>query len=101
MTNEWYQLAKDRLDKIVPPIQSNFRVYAIITWVDNENTKTGWVSGTNSETAYIGGSICAERAAAVQLRELPQSTRVTALYLISDLRILPLCIILTWSDNLP
>ena len=86
MTNEWYQLAKDRLDKIVPPIQSNFRVYAIITWVDDENTKTGWVSGTNSETAYIGGSICAERAAAVQLRELPQSTRVTALYLISDLR---------------
>ena len=86
MTNEWFQLAKDRLDKVAPPIQSNFRVYAIITWTDNENTKTGWVSGTNSETAYIGGSICAERAAAVQLRELPKSTRVTALYLISDLK---------------
>jgi len=85
MSNEWLQLARRRLDKVVPPIQSNFRVYAIMTWADKENDKMGWVSGTNSETAYIGGSICAERAAAVQLRELSHSAKVTALYLISDL----------------
>lgn len=86
MSKEWLQLAKMRLDNVVPPIQSNFRVYAIITWNNNENDTEGWVSGTNSETSYIGGSICAERAAAVQLRELPQTTKVTALYLISDLK---------------
>jgi len=86
MSHVWLQLAKERLANVVPPIQSNFRVYAIITWKIKENGEKGWVSGTNSETAYIGGSICAERAAAVQLRELPHSAKVTALYLVSDLK---------------
>ena len=86
MSLQWLQLAKERMGNVIPPIQSNFRVYAIITWSDDENDKKGWVSGTNSETAYIGGSICAERAAAVQLRELPHFAIVTGLYLISDLK---------------
>ena len=86
MSIQWLQLAKERMSNIIPPIQSNFRVYAIITWKDDTNDEKGWISGTNSETAYIGGSICAERAAAVQLRELPCSASVTGLYLISDLK---------------
>jgi cytidine deaminase len=85
-TTEWLQLAKKRLSHVCPPLQSSFRVYSIITWRNIRSGETGWVSGTNSESAYIGGSICAERAAAVQLRELPQSTTVTAIYLISDLQ---------------
>ena len=82
---EWLLLATQRMKKVLPPIQSNFRVYAILTWKDSTNNMTGWVSGTNSESSFIGGSLCAERAAAVQLRELPASIQVTAVYLCSDL----------------
>ena len=64
--------------KIIPPRQSGFRVYAILTWEDTATGKTGWISGTNSESSYIGGAICAERAAATQLRELPSTVKVSA-----------------------
>ena len=70
-----------RMEKVRPPRQSQFRVYAILTWMHSKTGTTGWVSGTNSESAYIGGSLCAERSAAVQLRELPADTRVTGIYL--------------------
>ena len=87
---EWLMLATQRMKKVLPPIQSNFRVYAILTWKDSTNNMTGWVSGTNSESSFIGGSLCAERAAAVQLRELPASIQVTAVYLCSDLLEIPI-----------
>jgi len=73
------------MKRVTPPKQSNFRVYAILTWKDTATGITGWVSGTNSESSFIGGSLCAERAAAVQLRELPTTCKVTAIYLTSDL----------------
>ena len=74
------------MHRVVPPRQSNFRVYAVIRWRHTTTGARGWVSGTNSEQAYIGGSLCAERAAAVQLRELGgPRVAVTALYLVSDL----------------
>lgn len=79
------KLCAQRMLKVSPPRQSQFRVYAILTWEHKAKHTSGWVSGTNSESAYIGGSLCAERAAAVQLRELPVGTNVTGIYLISDL----------------
>jgi cytidine deaminase len=82
---EWLAFAVTRMKRCVPPRQSNFRVYAILTWTNTTTGETGWVSGTNSESAYIGGSLCAERAAAVQLRELDVTCKVTAVYLCSDL----------------
>tara|TARA_B100000780_G_C21093059_1_gene440608 strand:- start:374 stop:1465 length:1092 start_codon:yes stop_codon:yes gene_type:complete len=84
-TQGWLHLCTTRMKKCIPPRQSMFRVYAILTWKNDASNMTGWVSGTNSESAYIGGSLCAERAAAVQLRELPPTCRVTAVYLCSDL----------------
>ena len=85
---DFLKLCAERMQRVEPPRQSKFRVYAILTWenVDDSGEKRlGWVSGTNSESAFIGGSLCAERAAAVQLRELPRGTRVTGVYLVSDL----------------
>ena len=81
----WLTLATTRMKIVVPPKQSSFRVYAILTWRDSQSGVEGFVSGTNSETSFIGGSLCAERAAAVQLRELPATVVVTAVYLTSDL----------------
>ena len=82
---KWLSFAVARMKKITPPRQSNFRVYAILTWEDTTHNTKGWISGTNSEQSFIGGSLCAERAAAVQLRELPSTVQVTAVYLTSDL----------------
>jgi cytidine deaminase len=79
------RLCVQRMRRVKPPRQSQFRVYAILAWEHAATGTSGWVSGTNSESAYIGGSLCAERAAAVQLRELPADTKVTGVYLISDL----------------
>jgi cytidine deaminase len=86
----WLTLATTRMKIVVPPKQSHFRVYAILTWRDTQSGVTGYVSGTNSETPFIGGSLCAERAAAVQLRELPSTIVVTAIYLTSDLMDAPI-----------
>ena len=79
-------LCSARMQRVVPPRQSAFRVYAILTWEDTATGEQGWVSGTNSESAFIGGSICAERSAAVQLREMPVTTKVTGVYLTCDLK---------------
>lgn len=81
----WLRKAKERMERVTPPAQSKFRVYAIITYTSGTDRMLKWVSGTNSECAYIGSSLCAERSAAVQLREVPHGYRVRAVYLISDL----------------
>ena len=47
------------------PSQSNFKVYCIL--VVQVADETILIHGTNSEQGYIGGAICAERAALVQL----------------------------------
>lgn len=52
------------------PIQSNFRVYAFLIIRRSEDDALDIIEGANSEPTYIGGSICAERAAIMQLRHL-------------------------------
>lgn len=47
------------------PSQSNFRVYCILVVVIENEMKL--IHGTNGEQGYIGGAICAERAALLQL----------------------------------
>jgi cytidine deaminase len=47
------------------PSQSNFKVYCILVVQVGEETIL--VHGTNGEQGYIGGAVCAERAALLQL----------------------------------
>ena len=87
----WLNRAVSRKALVSPPDQSLFRVYAIIVYrpVGEDGLGEGaqrWVTGTNSECCFIGGCICAERSAAMQLREVPGGVaRVEAVYLVSDL----------------
>jgi len=67
--------ALQRKNKLQPPAHSLFRVFAIITYIlhkssSNNNLSEEYVTGTNGETSFIGGSICAERAALMKLREM-------------------------------
>jgi len=90
-----------RLSLSKPP-QSFFRVVALLFYEEEEVKEKSklpsglppWVSqrtddgrsyivGTNDEPGYMGGSICAERSAIVQLRFLP-SARVTKLVICTD-----------------
>jgi len=66
------------------PMQSNFRVMCILS-IRDEVGRQGYITGTNAEQGFIGGSICAERSAAVQLRLLHQNCSVQKIYLCSDL----------------
>ena len=55
-----------RLELEQPPLQSYFRVYAIlvVTFYDKYNKKQSTlIEGTNSEASFIQHSICAERSA--------------------------------------
>lgn len=91
-----------RLSLTTSPTQSSFRVVAIVFYKDTfssfactsdppfpvaNNTsqdKRQYVVGTNDEPGgFIGGSICAERAALVQLRFLPNS-KVTKIVIVTD-----------------
>ena len=87
------QLAhKHRLSLSYSPLQSSFRVLAIVFYDldedDRSNTQTPptrhHVVGTNDEPCYIGGSICAERAAMIQLRFLPNLRRITKVIISTD-----------------
>lgn len=88
-----------RLSLSKPP-QSFFRVIALLFYEEGEEksdkasrlppwvsqrTKDGrtYIVGSNDEPGYMGGSICAERSAIVQLRFLP-SARVTKLVICTD-----------------
>jgi hypothetical protein len=76
--------------KVIPPRQSSFRVVALIYYQllgeedDSTDTSTiNYVVGTNDEPCYMNGSICAERAALVQLRFLPIQ-RITKVVITTD-----------------
>jgi hypothetical protein len=84
------------------PSQSRFRVVAVV-FLDDDGVKIDqssssipllgplfnsldgrhYVVGTNDEPGYIGGSICAERSALVQLRFLP-NVRVMKIVIVTD-----------------
>mmetsp|Transcript_7735 Transcript_7735/g.8851 ORF Transcript_7735/g.8851 Transcript_7735/m.8851 type:complete len:409 (+) Transcript_7735:79-1305(+) len=88
------------------PRQSSFRVVAVIFYeLHSASTSTSTaehhqqhernneqpttrkrlhVVGSNDEPCYIGGSICAERAALVQLRFIPNLKRITKIVISTD-----------------
>jgi cytidine deaminase len=92
-----------RLSLTTLPTQSSFRVIAIVFYqvgsvvasnailpssipqnFDDCNDNLPYVVGTNDEPgAFIGGSICAERAALVQLRFLP-NVKVSKIVIVTD-----------------
>ncbi|OEU08423.1 hypothetical protein FRACYDRAFT_220875, partial [Fragilariopsis cylindrus CCMP1102] len=99
-----------RLSLPSSPTQSSFRVLALLFYeeVEKKDTRTNnfstshlppWVKqqvgtrtfivGTNDEPGYMGGAICAERAAMVQLRFVP-SFRVTKLVIATDCEKVPI-----------
>eukprot|EP01098_Paradermamoeba_levis_P009851 TRINITY_DN4123_c0_g1_i1.p1 TRINITY_DN4123_c0_g1~~TRINITY_DN4123_c0_g1_i1.p1 ORF type:complete len:369 (-),score=90.30 TRINITY_DN4123_c0_g1_i1:128-1195(-) len=75
-------LCQENKEKVTPPIYSNFRVYAIITYLDEEGSLK-YVHGANCESCFIGGSICAERSAIVKFKEIKYQ-KILKLYLVSD-----------------
>ena len=78
-----------RLSLKKPPRQSFFRVVAVVyfsrildgTRRDNERHH---VVGTNDEPHSIAGSICAERAALMQLRFIPDLDEITKIVIVTD-----------------
>lgn len=90
---------KYRLSLTSLPTQSSFRVVALVFYegdsvasstelpspvADIRHDKRQYVVGTNDEPGgFIGGSICAERAALVQLRFLPH-VKVTKIIIVTD-----------------
>jgi cytidine deaminase len=59
---------KYRLSLRSAPNQSSFRVVAVVFFSRNQREERFHVVGTNDEPSAISGSICAERAALMQLR---------------------------------
>ena len=51
---------------------------------EDDGLPVHFVTGTNTESVWLGGSICAERSALTQLRQIPYR-RVLAVYLVSQL----------------
>jgi cytidine deaminase len=88
---------KYRLSLSSSPSQSSFKVLALLFYEDDESQQSQlppWVPqtttdgrkyivGTNDEPGYMGGAICAERAAMVQLRFVP-SFQLTKLVIATD-----------------
>ena len=86
-----------RLSLPSKPSQSSFRVLALLFYEDDsrkpstlppwvaQTTKDGrkYIVGANDEPGYMGGAICAERAAMVQLRFVP-SFRITKVVVATD-----------------
>ena len=77
------QRASGLRDAIIAPTQSDFRVLAILRYLDSSG-KHNEVVGTNSEQCFIGGSLCAERAALSKLRH-HDCARIERIFLVSDL----------------
>ena len=81
---------------LTPPRQSSFRVVAILFYElsddDNDGNDQGrnanpdrhFVVGTNDEPCTISGSLCAERAALLQLRFVPNLRRITKVVIVTD-----------------
>ena len=51
---------------------------------EHDGLPVHFLTGTNTESVWLGGSICAERSALTQLRQIPYG-RVLAVYLVSQL----------------
>jgi len=77
-----------RLSLKTPPNQSFFRVVAVVFFsrvVDGVRRDERYhVVGTNDEPHSIGGSICAERAALMQLRFIPDLEEITKVVIVTD-----------------
>ena len=83
---------------LTPPRQSSFRVVAIMFYElsDDNNNNDGtdedktanqarhFVVGTNDEPCAISGSLCAERAALLQLRFVPNLRQITRVVIVTD-----------------
>jgi len=100
-----------RLSLPSSPSQSNFRVLALLfyeelidnndgcsitsatshlpPWVKQVVGDRNFIVGTNDEPGYIGGAICAERAAMVQLRFVA-AFRITKLVIATDCETVPI-----------
>ncbi|KAL7496859.1 hypothetical protein ACHAWT_005649 [Skeletonema menzelii] len=79
---------KYRLSLKSPPKQSCFRVVAVVFFslVVNgvRRSERYHVVGTNDEPHSIAGSICAERAALMQLRFMPNLESITKIVIVTD-----------------
>jgi len=75
---------------ITPPRQSSFRVVAILFYElslsssDEHEDVRHSVVGTNDEPCTISGSLCAERAALLQLRFIPNLRQITKVVIVTD-----------------
>ena len=79
---------KYRLSLKTPPNQSFFRVVCVVFFSrrinGNLREERFHVVGTNDEPSAISGSICAERAALMQIRFIPDIETVTKLVIVTD-----------------
>ncbi|KAL3816962.1 hypothetical protein ACHAXA_011750 [Cyclostephanos tholiformis] len=77
-----------RLSLKTPPRQSFFRVVAIVFFSRVADgillNERYYVVGTNDEPHSIGGAICAERAAFMQLRFIPDISEITKVVIVTD-----------------
>ena len=106
--NDAYLAHQYRLSLPSSPTQSNFRVLALLfyeekydgngspmatshlpPWVKQMVGDRNFIVGTNDEPGYMGGAICAERAAMVQLRFVP-AFRITKLVIATDCETVPI-----------
>eukprot|EP00301_Raphidiophrys_heterophryoidea_P021903 c6190_g1_i1.p1 GENE.c6190_g1_i1~~c6190_g1_i1.p1 ORF type:complete len:368 (-),score=81.46 c6190_g1_i1:289-1329(-) len=74
-------------ESVDPPLQSKFRVAALIVFEDSKSNDQGpWYAiGCNSEAANIALCICAERSALLKIRETGiKNPKILAIHLISD-----------------
>jgi len=83
--NYFLRLAFSLKSTISHPIQSLFRVFALITFRDDTipKDKITYVTGTNSECCFVSNNICAERSALVQLRNR-KGCHVLQVFIASD-----------------
>ncbi|KAL7467188.1 hypothetical protein ACHAXS_007444 [Conticribra weissflogii] len=75
---------KYRLFLTTLPSQSSFRVVAIVFFSRSGRNERFHVVGTNDEPHSIAGSICAERAALLQLRFIPDLEAITKVVIVTD-----------------
>jgi len=108
--NDAYLAHQYRLSLPSSPSQSNFRVLALLfyeeleekngcsvasatshlpPWIKQAVGDRNFIVGTNDEPGYMGGAICAERSAMVQLRFVP-AFRITKLVIATDCETVPI-----------
>lgn len=75
---------KYRLSLKTAPNQSFFRVVAVVFFAVSKKEERFHVVGSNDEPNSVSGSICAERAALVQLRFVPDLEEITKIIIVTD-----------------